>query len=210
MDNEILKDLIIFGIIIIIAAIVFSFVFSPSSDAHNTSIQVLNKGDLGSNSTIYVKLTDSQGNPISNQTINIKLIYKNGTAIDKKTATNSKGKAKFTMEENGKYSVECRFDGNDKYASSSITDNITVEKATTKVVSEEQTSTTTHASKNAPDGGIYPEYGPEVDSQGITREYAIAHDMHYIEMRVDGDRPGEYVTVGGYTARDPNNGLYHT
>ena len=41
-------------------------------------------------------------------------------------------------------------------------------------------------------------------------EYAIEHDMHYIEMTVDGDRPGEYVTVGGYTAYDPAAGCYHT
>ena len=72
MDNKILKDLVIFGIIIIIAAVVFSFVFSPSSDAHNTSIQVLNKGDLGSNSTIYVKLTDNQKTSLGNKTVHEK------------------------------------------------------------------------------------------------------------------------------------------
>ena len=194
-------------IIVVLAAAVGVMSQQMAKEKSNLKIadKTVNVGD-----SLVVKLTDSQGNPISNQTVNIKLTYKNGTSIDNKTATNSKGNAKFTMEEKGEYSVECIFDGTDKYASSSVTDNITVEKATTKVVGEDQTSTTTHASKNAPDGGIYPEYGPEVDAQGITREYAIAHDMHYLEITVDGDRPGEYVTVGGYTARDPNNGLYHT
>ncbi|WP_295609452.1 Ig-like domain-containing protein [uncultured Methanobrevibacter sp.] len=206
MEN---KNIIMMLVVIIVVLAAVVGVMSQQMAKEKSNLKIADK-KVNVGDSLVVKLTDSQGNPISNETVNIKLTYKNGTAIDEKTATNSKGKAKFTMEEKGKYFVECRFDGNDKYASSSITDNITVEKATTKVVSEEQTSTTTHASKNAPDGGIYPEYGPEVDSQGITREYAIAHDMHYIEMRVDGDRPGEYVTVGGYTARDPNNGLYHT
>ena len=206
MEN---KNIIIMLVVIIVVLAAAVGVMSQQLAKEKSNLKIADK-KVNVGDSLVVKLTDSQGNPISNQTVNIKLTYKNGTAIDKKTPTNSKGKAKFTMEEKGKYSVECRFDGNDKYASSSITDNITVEKATTKVVGEDQTSTTTHASKNAPDGGIYPEYGPEVDAQGITREYAIAHDMHYLEITVDGDRPGEYVTVGGYTARDPNNGLYHT
>jgi hypothetical protein len=78
------------------------------------------------------------------------------------------------------------------------------ENATTELVSQEQSSTAKHSSKYAPNGGIYPEYGPEVDSYGKTREYAIAHDMHYIELKIDGE------TVGGYTAIDPNTGTYHT
>ena len=154
---------------------------------------------------MVVVLTDNEGIPIPNETVNIKLTDKDGITIDEDITTNSKGKAKFKMEEKGKYSVECKFDGNSKFASSSTADNITVKKATTEVINEEKTSTTTHTSKYAPDGGIYPEYGPDVDSQGITREYAIENDMHYVEMEID-----EGKTVGGYTAADPNTGYYHT
>lgn len=188
-------------IIVVLAAAVGVMSQQMAKEKSNLKIadKKINVGD-----SLVVKLTDSQGNPISNQTVNIKLTYKNGTAIDNKTATNSKGNTKFMMDENGEYSVECRFDGNDKYASSSVTDNITVEKATTKVVGEEQTSTTTHASKNAPNGGIYPEYGPEVDHYGKTREFAIANDWHYIPLIIDGK------DVGGYTAIDPTTGTYHT
>ena len=42
---------------------------------------------------------------------------------------------------------------------------------------------------------------PNVDSHGTTREYAIAHNMHYIPA--SGDNPG------GYVAYDPINGCYH-
>lgn len=151
---------------------------------------------------LVVVLTDAHSIGLPNATINIKLTDKDGITIDEDVTTNDKGKAKLKVEEKGKYSVECTFKGEGKYVASSLSDNIKVEKPTTEIIKEEQT--TTHTSKYAPNGGMYPEYGPEVDSQGITREYAIAHDMHYIEMEIDGK------TVGGYTAVDPNTGTYHT
>ncbi|WP_295116145.1 type IV pilin [uncultured Methanobrevibacter sp.] len=207
MEN---KNIIIFLIVIIVilaAAVGVMFFQQMTKEKSNLKIpdKTINVGN-----SLIVSLSDSQGNPITNETIKIKLTNKDGITIDEKIKTNSKGKAKFKMEEKGKYSVECTFDGNNQYSSSSVSGNVSVKKATTELVNEKQTSTTTHSSKYAPDGGIYPEYGPEVDNQGITREYAIANDMHYVEITVDGDRPGEYVTVGGYTARDPNNGKYHT
>lgn len=161
------------------------------------SDKTIDEGD-----SIVVVLTDTHGIGLSDATINIKLTDEDGITIDEDVTTDSKGKAKLKVEEKGKYSVECTFKGEGKYAASSLSDNIKVKKPTTEIVKEEQT--TTHTSKYAPDGGIYPEYGPEVDSHGITREYAIAHDMHYIEMKIDGR------TVGGYTAVDPNTGTYHT
>lgn len=154
--------------------------------------------------SLVVVLTDKEAIGLPNATINVKLTDEDGVTIDEDITTDSKGKAKLKVEEAGKYSVECTFNGEGKYSACSLSDSIEVEKATTELVSEEQTSTTTHSSKYAPNGGIYPEYGPEVDSQGITREYAIAQDMHYIEMEIDGR------TVGGYTAVDPNTGTYHT
>ena len=201
MDNN---RIIIMLLCIIIAILVVGIVmFSPMMAKEVSNLEICDK-KLNVGDSLVVKLTDSDGNPISNETVNIKLTDKDGITIDEDVKTNSKGKAKFKMEEKGKYSAECSFDGNGKYESSSVAGNVSVKKATTSVVSKEQTSTTTHASKYAPNGGIYPEYGPEVDAQGITREYAIANDMHYIEMTIDGK------TVGGYTAYDPQSGSYHT
>jgi hypothetical protein len=182
-------------------------VFSQSSK-EDSNLAIADK-KISAGDSLAVKLTDSNGKAIANQTVNVKLTDKDGTGIDEDITTDSNGNAKFKMKDEGKYSVKCGFDGNGQYASSSTAGNITVKKATTEVVNEEKTSTTTHTSKYASDGSIYPEYGPEVDSQGITREYAIAHNMHYVESTVDGDRPGEMVTVGGYTKPDPNTGYYH-
>lgn len=190
--------------ILVVGVVVFSQVMKEDSNLAIAD-KKLNIGD-----SLVVKLTDSNGKPIKNQTINLKINDGDGAITDENLTTNSRGKVKFEMEEKGEYSVECNFGGNDKYKSSSTAGNVSVKKVFTEKVNEKQTSTTTHSSKYAPNGGIYPEYGPEVDSQGITREYAIAHDMHYMEMRVDGDRPGEYVTVGGYVAYDANAGCYHT
>ena len=200
MDNQ--KIIIALLGVIIALLIVGVVMFSPLMAKEDTNIefldQIVNVGD-----SISVKLIDSKGNPISDETIHIKFTDKDdGVTIDESVTTNSKGKAKFKMEEKGDYNAEFIFDGNDKYSSSSTKGTVNVKKATTQSVSEQQTST--HSSKHAPNGGIYPEYGPEVDSHGITREYAIAHDMHYIEMEIDGR------TVGGYTAVDPNTGTYHT
>ena len=207
MENK--NIIIILIVIIVILAAAIGVMFSQQMTKEKSNLKIVDKS-VKAGDSLAVKLTDINGNPISNETVKIKIKDKSGSTTEKGIKTNSKGQAKYKMKEEGKYSVECKFEGNNKYASAAVSDNVTVKKATAELVGGKQTSTTTHASKNAPDGGIYPEYGPEVDSQGITREYAIANDMHYIEMRVDGDRPGEYVTVGGYTSRDPNTGTYHT
>ena len=153
----------------------------------------LNVGD-----SFVVKLTDINGNPISNETVHIKLDNKQGTIINEDITTNSKGKAKYKMEVKGKYSASCSFDGNGQYDSSSTADNITVKKATTKVISKDQTSSYTSSSSS---GGST--YGPAVDSEGVTREQAEANDMRYQEVTIDGERVGVYVRY------DPNTGTYH-
>lgn len=207
MDNQ--KIIIGLLCVIVVILIVGVVVFSPAMAKEDSKLTIVDK-KVSLGDSFVVQLTDSVGNPISNETIHVKLTDDDGISVNEDITTNSKGKAKFKMEENGKYYAECHFDGGNGYSSSSAAENLTVKKASTELVDEEQTSTTTHSSKYASDGSIYPEYGPEVDAQGITREYAIANNMHYIEMEVDGDRPGEIVTVGGYTAYDPAAGCYHS
>ena len=199
MNKE--KSIIIVLCIIIVILIVCVAMFTLPMFKEESKLAIADK-TINEGGKLVVVLTDAHGIGLPNATINIKLTDQDGITIDEDVTTNDKGKAKLNVEEKGKYSVECTFKGEGKYAASSLSDNIKVKKPTTEVVKEEQT--TTHTSKYAPNGGMYPEYGPEVDSQGITREYAIAHDMHYIEMEIDGK------TVGGYTAVDPNTGTYHT
>ena len=85
------------------------------------------KVDVGGN--LVVKLTDAAGNPIPDGVIHIKLTDKKGNTTSHDVTTNSKGKAKLEMDKKGKYSVECSFDGNDKFKSSSDKANVTVKKS---------------------------------------------------------------------------------
>ena len=135
MDNKILKDLVIFGIIIIIAAVVFSFVFSPSSDAHNTSMQVLNKGDLGSNSTIYVKLTDNQKTSLGNKTVHVSLLDKKGKVTytkNIKTHATGVGMAKLSNISSGEYTLNVTYDGDSNYTGCSLSKKVKVEPGVVK------------------------------------------------------------------------------
>ena len=201
MSNQ--KTIIAILCIIIAILIVCVAMLSIQMLKEESKLAISDK-TIAEGDSIVVVLTDAQGIGLSNATVNIKLTNEEGVTTDKDVTTNSKGKAKLKIEESGKYTVECSFNGDGKYSACSISDSVEVKKATTELVSQEQTSTTTHSSKYAPNGGVYPEYGPEVDSHGITREYAIANDMHYLELTIDGR------TVGGYTAIDPNTGTYHT
>lgn len=170
----------------------------------NSNLKITDK-KINVGDSLVVVLADSQGNPIADETINIKLTDKDGITIDEKITTNSKGKAKFKMEETGKYSMECKFDGNDKYKSTSIIDNITVKKATTHVVNEEKTNNYDSVSGLSGDGySYYPSNGPAVDARGVSREYAMANNWHYIPQTIDGQDAGVYVPY------DSKAGSYHT
>lgn len=192
-------------LIIVILLIMCSLAFSKEDSQIGLNDKSVYAGD-----SITVKLTDSDGKPISNEIVHFKIKDKNGkTKMEDNISTNAKGNAKFKIDKTGKYEAELTFNGNDKFKSCSVTKNITVKKATTKSV-DKQSSNTNSKSKYDTDGNLYPEYGPEVDSQGITREEAVANNYRYIEMRVDGDKPGESVTIGGYVKYDPVAGCYHT
>lgn len=144
MDNKILKDLIIFGITIIIIAIAFSFLFSPSNNAHDTNLQILNKGDLGPNSTIYVKLTDNEKTTLSNKIVHIKLLDKKNKVIyEKNITTHSTGVAiaKLSNISAGEYTLNVTYDGDSKYTNCSISKKVTVNETIAKDIIDNSTLT---------------------------------------------------------------------
>ena len=200
--------IILIVIIVILAAAIGVILLNQTAAKEPTQLKITSDKEQDEGGKLSVQLTDLNKTPISKEIVNITVTSSKGkVVVDDVVKTDSKGKAKLDLDlKKGKYNVTVSYSGNENY-----TDNVTTQKLTIKEkVTTEDNADKSHSSKYAPDGGIYAEYGPAVDNQGITREYAIANDMHYIEMTVDGDRPGEYVTVGGYTARDPNTGTYHT
>lgn len=202
MENK--NIIIILLVIIVILAAAVGVVLSQQMAKEKSNLKIADKS-IYIGDALVVKLTDINGNPISNETIKIKLTDKSGSTTDNEIKTNSKGIAKLKMNEKGKYSVECIFNGNGQYSSSSASGNISVEKATTKVVNEEKTSNYDSVSGLSGDGySYYPSSGPAVDSRGYTREYAIANNMHYIPQTIDGQDAGLYVPY------DSKAGSYHT
>ena len=202
MENK--NIIIILLVIIFILAAAVGVVLSQQMAKEKSNLKIADKS-LNVDDALVVKLTDSNGNPISNETIKIKLTDKKGLTTDKEIKTNSKGQAKFKMTEKGKYSVECTFDGNGQYSSISVSGNVSVKEATTKVVNNQKTSNDNSLSGLSEDGySYYPSSGPAVDSMGKTREYAIANNWHYIPQTIDGRDAGVYVPY------DSKAGCYHT
>ena len=137
MENN--KTVIILLCVIIAILIVGIVMFSPLMAKEKSNLAISDK-ELNVGDSLTVTLSDDDGVAMANQIVKIRLTDKDGITIDEDVTTDSKGKAKLKVDEKGKYSVECRFDGDGKYASSSTAANLTVKKATTEIVNEDKTS----------------------------------------------------------------------
>ena len=203
MNHE--KIIIILLVVVMILAVlvgvtVLQPMFSKEPCCLKISDRTLYEGD-----DFYVKLMDGQENPISDGKINIKVSQNGNEIINKDFAVNDSGIAKFTLDEKGTYKVDCSFSGDNQYASNFTSKNLTVHKASTKSISSKQTSNFNSVSGLSNDGYSYfPDYGPDVDSLGVTKEYAKHNNWHYIPQTIDGRDAGVYVPY------DSKAGCYHT
>ena len=102
MENK--NIILILVVIVVILAVAVGVMASQQMAKEKSNLKIADKS-INVGDALVVKLTDSNGNPISNETIKIKLIDKKGLTTDKEIKTNSKGQAKFKMTEKGKYSV---------------------------------------------------------------------------------------------------------
>ena len=192
MENN--KTVIILLCVIIAILIVGIVMFSPLMAKEKSNLSISDK-ELNVGDSLTVKLTDENGEPIANQTVKIRLTDKDGVTIDEDATTNSKGKAKLKVDEKGKYSVECRFDGDGKYASSSTAANLTVKKASTEVVNEDKTSNSVSASSNGereeyqitPDGWNPREHEVSRERIDSERERVNYDDGYFVVVDNDGN-----------------------
>ena len=200
MDNQ----KIMIGVLCAIVVILVILTILSLPLLRDKSTLIIKDREIDEGESVAVILIDKDKAGISDKTINIKLFNEKGIVNEKKVTTNGEGKAKLKIDETGKYTIEASFDGGGEYAPSFISDFVKVKKAKTKVVSEDKTSNYDSVSGLSDDGySYYPSSGPEVDSQGVTREYASAHNMRYIPQTIDG------VDCGMYVPPD-QNGVYHT
>lgn len=145
MDNQ--KIIIALLVIIIAILVVGVLILSPFGAKEDTNLAI-SKEKINEGDSFAVKLTDGKGNAIANATVTVKFTDKEGTVTEKNITTNSNGNAKFNMKDDGKYSVECIFDGDNKYASSSTVGNLTVKKVQTETVSQQSSSTTSSSASD--------------------------------------------------------------
>ena len=196
MDND---KIIIILLVVIVALLVAGMVlfnpFKTQSVLSITSASELNEGD-----EMSIRLTDSNSVPIPNQNVQISFKDSNGAVTTKQATTDASGNAQVGLGDlsAGGYSVNCSVLENNKYKESSASKQISINQV--------QTASQTSQSNGLSEDGYsyYPQYGPAVDTRGVTREHAIANNMHYIPMTIDGQNVGTYVPY------DAKAGCYHT
>lgn len=139
-DNMDKKEMMVGGIIVVVAIVVASIVFAPTTDAQTSNLSILNKGEVGENGTVYVKLTDNQNTSLSGKTVHIKISDSHGKAVYQEDATtHATGVAmvKLNNMSPGTYTVEVVFDGDENYTSSSVSKKITISGNVTEEVVED-------------------------------------------------------------------------
>lgn len=196
MEND---RIIIILLGVIVGMLVIGLLFFGPFSKEDCRIEIVSMDSLNVGDQFAVFLSDSQGNPVANAAVSITFAGSNGAVSTKQITTDASGNAAVGLDDLpvGGYSVTCSV-SDDKYNENSTSKQITI--------NEVQKTTKTSSSNGLSEDGYsyYPEYGPAVDSAGTTREYAIAHNWHYISMNIDGE------TVGGYVPYDSKAGCYHT
>lgn len=122
------KELVIVGIIVVIAIIVAAIMFMPHSDTKTTSLEILNKKAVGENGTVYIKLKDDANGAVSGKTVHVKITKDKNVVYSNDVETHSTGVAivKLTNVSSGDYNINVTFDGDANYTESSISQKLTV------------------------------------------------------------------------------------
>lgn len=157
----------IFGLLLIIVILIILtgvMIFNPFNPKEACNVEIVSVNPLYVGGSISVSLTDSKNHPISNQTIHVTIMGNNGQILNRNITTDSSGKGTFQLNDisAGEYKIVCNAGGDGKYLENSTTQQITINN---------NQQTTSHSSGISSDGySYYPEYGPAVDSHGVTRK----------------------------------------
>ena len=127
MKND--KIIIILSIVIIILVVIIGiFLFNANFTKEDTNIILSGNSTLYKGEPLTIKLTDKDGNGIGNQNITVTLTDSNGSIEEYNTITDSDGEGKIAINVNnsGQYTANIKYNGNNKYKESSITQGITI------------------------------------------------------------------------------------
>ena len=168
---------IIIGILIaiIIVLVIGIIAVMPNTQKEQSKIEVISNASVYENETFSIRLTDLNNTPISNSSIIVVFKDQNGSIINKSIITDSSGIGNLQLNglSAGNYSVNIIFKGNDKYMNSTLFTNLTIKNI---VVSIANSASSVSSSSSSPSNN---NYGPDVDSGGITREQAQAYGWSY-------------------------------
>ena len=198
MENK--NIIIILVAIIIVLAGIMGVMFLQQNAKEPSKLKITGNNTLVEGESLSIILMDLNETPIVNQTINVSIIDKEGSVNHKTVVTDENGKATLKINKNpGKYSINCSFEGNDKYLNSSAFKKIEIKEELEETNSYQSES---HSTKSYSSQSNSQEYRPAVDSGGITREEADYWGWQYTP-----EHGGHY--HGSRDHWDENAGVYH-
>ena len=115
---------IIIAILIIVIIAVGAALFFGQSGKQDTQIKIINNETFQNGEQVKFELKDSSGAAISGQ--NVSIIFNKNETYSVTTDSNGKGSLLISGESAGKYEMEVKYDGNDKYNGCSAKETITI------------------------------------------------------------------------------------
>ena len=196
--------LIFIGIIAILLVVLFSMIIlNITNDPCELTITSPNTLQDGSKLTLTLK--DKNQNPLTNQEIDITITDANGQENQQKITTNENGNGELQLNglTEGQYTIQAKYKNTQTNQTITISNQVTATSITSETSSSSNDKTESVISE---DGYSYKTgYGPDYDSQGVSREEAAAKGWHYIPGTDDWGND-----MGAYTPYDPINKCYHT
>ncbi len=185
------KNIIIAILVIIIIAIGAAFVLGQTNGKTNTQINIINNETFQNGEQVKFELKDAQGNALSGKTVEVSI---NNQKFTITTDQSGKGYISVNGLSSGKYDVEVKYAGDDKYNGCEAKATITFDADSPADNPSAQTGsavagTSSSSNSNSDTSGwtYYEKWGVWVDQNGIV-------------VRV-GDGSGEQGGVG-YTIDD--------
>ena len=115
---------IIIAIVVIVIIAVGAAVFFGQVGKQDTQIKIINNETFQNGEQVKFELKDSNGAAISGQ--NVSIIYNKNETYSVVTDSNGKGSLLISGESAGKYEMEVKYNGNDKYKGCSAKETITI------------------------------------------------------------------------------------
>lgn len=168
-------------------------------------LTITSPNTLQDGSKLTLTLKDKNQNPIANQEIEITITDANGQENKQKITTDKNGNGKLQLNglTEGQYTIQAKYKNTQANQTITISNQVTATSVTSETSSSSSDKTESVISE---DGYSYKTgYGPDYDSEGVSREEAAAKGWHYIPGTDDWGND-----MGVYVRYDSDAGCYHT